>query len=116
VVVDEYSPAAALIDDLRKAGVTVTVTRTRDMTAACGQFYDSAMTGQLRHIDQPVLNLALAAARRRAVGTGGAWAWHRLNTESDITPLVSASLALWGVSAAGIKTRKRRGTGRVVVY
>lgn len=115
VVLDEYSPAAALLDDLRKAGVTVTVTRSRDMTAACGQFYDSAMTGQLRHIDQPVLNLALAAARKRSVGTGGAWAWHRLNTESDITPLVSASLALWGVSATGITPKKRRGTGKVVV-
>jgi phage terminase large subunit-like protein len=115
VVVDEFSPAAALVDDLRRAGVTVTVTRSRDMTAACGRFYDSAMTGQLRHIDQPTLNLALAAARRRAVGTGGAWAWHRLNTESDITPLVAASLALWGVSAAGITTKKRRGSGRVVV-
>lgn len=115
VVVDEFSPAFALMDDLKKAGVTVTVTRTRDMTAACGQFYDAAMTGQVRHIDQPVLNLALASARKRNVGTGGAWAWHRLNTDSDITPLVSATLALWGVAATGITPKKRRGSGKVVV-
>ena len=118
LVIDEYSPAMVLADDLAKARVTVTVTRTRDMVAACGQLYAAAMSGRLRHLDQPLLNTALSVARKRTIGDGGGWAWHRKGVEDDITPLVSATLALWGVMADKGKVRRprrRSGSGRVVV-
>lgn len=116
LVIDEYSPAMVLADDLKKAKVVVTVTKTRDMVAACGSLYSGVMSGHVRHIDQPLLNASLSVARKRAVGDGGGWAWHRRDVEDDITPLVSATLALWGVGAdkSKVKRPKRRsgrGTG-----
>lgn len=115
IVVDEYSPAITLLDDMRAARLPVTVTRSKDMTTACGQFYDRAMTGQLRHIDQPILNSSLAVARKRAVGSGGGWAWNRRDGHADITPLVSATLAQWGLSATGVKRARKPSSGKVVV-
>lgn len=110
LVIDEYSPAMVLVDGLAKEKIAVTTTRTRDMVAACGQLYSSVMSGRVRHIDQPLLNTALSVARKRQVGDGGGWAWHRKGVEDDITPLVSATLALWGVGAdkAKVKRPKRR--------
>jgi hypothetical protein len=74
----------------------VRVINTRDVVAACGAFYDAAMADTLRHPDQPVLNEALAAARKRPLGD--AWAWHRKDTATDITPLVAVTFAAYGLS------------------
>jgi hypothetical protein len=113
LVIDEYSPAMVLADDLKKAKVVVTVTKTRDMVAACGQLYSDVMSARVRHIDQPLLNTALSVARKRAVGDGGGWAWHRKDVESDITPLVSATLARWGAMAPKTKVKRpKRRSGR----
>lgn len=64
------------------------------------------MSGTLRHLDDPALNTALAAARKRALGAGGAWAWHRKDS-TDITPLVAVTLALWGLTATSIAQAKK---------
>lgn len=63
------------------------------MAHACGTFYDLAIDLRLRHLDQPVLNSALGAARKRNLGD--AWAWHRRDL-TDISPLVACTLALFG--------------------
>lgn len=114
VVIDGASPAAAIIDDLKKAKVKVTTSSARDMAAACGQFYSGAYEAWLRHTNQPQVNAALSFARKRALGD--AWAWNRKNAASDITPLVACTLALWGAQSSTVKTPTRRaGNGRVVV-
>lgn len=105
VVVDGASPAASIIDDLTSRGVVVTTSGARDMAAACGTLYDGAMEGWLHHIDQPQLNAALAAARRRPLGD--AWAWNRKSATSDITPLVAATLALWGAQSESVAHAKK---------
>lgn len=64
-----------------------------DMAAACGQFYDQVMSGDLVHTGQPHLDAALAGARKRSMLNGAAWGWNRKSTSTDITPLVAASLA-----------------------
>lgn len=118
LVIDEQSPAMVLADALAAERIRVTTTRTRDMVAACGGLYSAVMSGRLRHIDQPLLNATLSMARRRLIGDGGGWAWHRRDVESDITPLVAATLALWGLSVdkGKVKRPKRRaGGGKVVV-
>lgn len=127
VVVDGASPAATLIPELEAAGVRVTATGPRDMAQACGWFYDGVVTGAARrkqeldgaktfgtdlggalvHTDQPQMNAALDAARRRDLS--GAWAWNRKSAASDITPLVAGTLALWGARASDVKRPKRRG-------
>lgn len=97
VVVDPSGPAGSLIPDLEAAGVTVSTTSAREMAQACGAFYDTAVDRRLRHLDQPLLNSALGAARKRTLGD--AWAWHRRDL-TDISPLVACTLALYGHTTA----------------
>lgn len=104
VVVDGASPASSLIGDLEARGVAVTVTTYRDMQRACGQFFDAAMESTLRHIGQPQLNVSLSSARKRSLGD--AWAWNRKNAASDITPVVAATLALWGAQSDSVAQPK----------
>lgn len=103
VVIDSVGPASSLIEPLRARGVLVTTTNTTQVGQACGQFYDAAMEDDLRHLGQPQLTAALAAARKRNLRD--AWAWHRKDA-TDISPLVAATLAAWGVRAEGIAVPK----------
>lgn len=100
VVIDGASPANSIVDDLKQAGINVSTTTAREMAGACGQFYDGVMDAWLHHIDQPQLNLALSVARKRSLGD--AWAWNRKNAASDITPIVAATLALWGAQSSAV--------------
>ena len=98
VVVDPASPAGSLLTDLASLGVKTEAIGTRDYGAACGQFYDAVIAGHVAHLDQPVLNSAVASARRRALGD--AWAWAR-RVGGDVSPLVAVTLARWGLVKAG---------------
>lgn len=103
VVIDAKSPAASLVEDLQRLKVRrIVQTGADDMAVACGEFFRLAMEDGLRHIDQPQLNISLASARKRALGDR--WAWNRKTVDADITPIVAATLAAWGV-----KTNKVRG-------
>ena len=104
VVIDASGPAGSLIEPLRARGVLVTTTSAQQMAQACGGLYDAAMADGMRHIDQPQLNTALAAARKRSLGD--AWAWHRKDS-TDISPLVAVTLALWGLTSTSIATAKK---------
>jgi len=111
VVIDAASNANTLIDPLRQFGVTVTVTNARQMSVACGMFYDAVMEQTMRHLDQPLLNSALSAARKRPIGDGG-WGWSRKNSESDITPVTASTLALWGLLSDEIEQKPRVRSGK----
>lgn len=111
VVVDGKGPAASLIPQLEAEGVPLVITGAQDMAQACAQFFDATVQGRLRHIDQVVLNAALAGARKRPLGD--AWAWHRQNAASDITPLVAVTLALFGHGQASVRKPK---SGRAVFF
>jgi len=108
VVIDGADPAVSLVDEFKKAGITVTVTTTRQVSSACGQLYDSVIdTRDVRHIDQPQLNVALSLARKKKLGIG--WVWDPLNSPGDITPTTSMTSALWGARSTNVK---RAGRGR----
>lgn len=111
VVIDGRSPAATWIDTLRQRGVTVTVTTATQMARACGQFYDACMDDGVRHLDQPALNVALSVARKRPIGDGG-WGWSRKDSDSDITALVGATLALWGLTSSEIAEQPKVKSGK----
>lgn len=110
VVIDGASAAASIVDALLARKIKVTTTGARDMAQSCGSFYDGAMEGWVRHTDQPQVNGALGAARKRPLGD--AWAWNRKNAASDITALVACTLALWGAQSSTVKKPSRSGTGR----
>ncbi len=116
VVLDGGSPAAAtLADEFEKQGIKVTTTTTRDLVAACSQFYVGVMEDTLRHTDQPQVNVALSQAGRKPVGDG--WIWNRKSVDSDITAVIAGTLALWGAQTTTVKkpTHKRRTDGRRAV-
>lgn len=107
VAIDAISPAAGLVEELEQRGVRVTLLQTRQYAQACGAFYDGVIEAQLVHTDQPQVNVALAGASKRPLGDS--WAWNRRQATSDITPVVSGTLALWGARAAKV-TKPRRGS------
>jgi len=98
VVLDPASPAGSLLLELAAAGVATTVVNTREYGQACGAFFDAVVAGAVAHLDQPVLNTAVAAARKRVLGDSYAWA---RKTGGDISPLVAVTLAAWGLQKAG---------------
>jgi phage terminase large subunit-like protein len=98
VVVDPASPAGSLLIDLAARGIPTMTVNAREYAAACGMFYDAVVAAEVRHLDQPVLNTAVAAARKRVLGD--AWAWAR-KTGGDISPLVATTLAHYGLVKAG---------------
>lgn len=114
VVLDPGSPAGSLISELQEGGVEPLLTSTRDVGQACGAFYDAVRDDKLRHLDDPRLNLAVSSARKRPLGDSGAWAWHRKDSTTDITPLVAATLALHGFARLGPSVQPPRPRRMVV--
>lgn len=100
-VVDPASAAASLIPALEDEddglGVEMVKPKAREMAAACGQFYDAVTTQALTHFDDAPLATALAGAQKRDLGD--AWAWARRTVGVDISPLVAATEAAWGLGA-----------------
>lgn len=97
-VIDAGGPAGSLIEDLeRELGITVVSPKVREIGQACGQFYDAVTSQSLTHLDQAPMATALAGAQMRPLGD--AWAWARRSTGVDISPLVAATLAKWGLGA-----------------
>jgi hypothetical protein len=96
-ICDSRDAAASLVPDLTNLGVNVKTVNASEMAQACGRFFDSAEQRNLRHLHQPELVNALKGAAKRPLGD--AWAWDRKNSSVDITPLVAATLALWGVES-----------------
>jgi hypothetical protein len=92
-VVDSTGPAASLIPALEAAGLRVHAASPRDLINACGQFYDGVMERSFAIRRHPKLDAAAAGAGKRTVGD--AWAWTRKGS-GDTSPLVAATLALWG--------------------
>lgn len=113
LVVDVGSPAKAVVDDLVKLKLKLTLPRVADVGAACARFVEGVRLGQLRHTDQVQLAVALSVARKRVLGATDMWAWNRKNAESDITPLVAVTLALWGAQNSTVerpmKTQGKKG-------
>lgn len=104
---DEKGPAASMIPELRKRGVRVKPTTTDDMAQACGDFLDGVAKGLLRHSGDDAFESAIKAAAKRKLGDR--FAWSRVGSEGDITPLVAATLGYWRV-----RTRRQRAKPAVV--
>lgn len=99
VVIDKASPASAYIDELVQYGVNVITPTTAEYAAACGMFVSGVQprkgeVADIVHMDQIGLSSAVAGADKRKLADR--WAWDKANSASDITPLVAATLAVWG--------------------
>jgi hypothetical protein len=91
IVVDGYSPANSLVDRLETGGLPVTRYSLRDMTAACGIFYDAVLDDAIRIRPHSSLTAAIESAKRKQMASG--WLWSRTVETADLTPLFSSTLA-----------------------
>lgn len=99
IAVDGKSNAQDFINELVDAGVGKKAMRlmgAADVIAASSMFANAVGSGGITHNDQPALNDAVSAAQKRRIGSDGGYGFKSAN-ETDVTPLESASLALWGV-------------------
>ena len=85
--------------------VTLASSEGRDMAIACAGYFDAVMGATVRHTDQPQVNVSLSQAGKRPVGSG--WAWNKKAPDSDITPVASQTLALWGAQSDNVNKTTR---------
>jgi phage terminase large subunit-like protein len=65
---------------------------------ACSELEAAVREGALGHYGDEAVRVALDGAVKRPSEDGG-WSWARRSTATDISPLVSFSLCVWGVRA-----------------
>jgi hypothetical protein len=98
-VYDPRSPVISMIGDLERAYVPLIRVTAEQFTAACGQYFDAHKRHTVRYVaPQPEVDNAISAAAIREVGD--TWVLSRKKSDADISPLVSAVLALWGAHNA----------------
>jgi phage terminase large subunit-like protein len=93
VIVADALAAGTVADRLESVGVDVLRTGSAQMGRACADLVDQVSARSIGHRGQAVLDDTLAQAGRRILGDG--WAWSRRNSDTDISPLVAATLAAW---------------------
>lgn len=96
ILVDGNGPAGALVPELERAGLTLSIVNGAELPKACGSFYDHILSRRLRVRPNDVLDSAVSSASKRI--RGDAFIWQRSTLVADISPLVTATLAAWGVT------------------
>jgi len=109
VVLDPGSHAGSLAEPLEREGVTVDTVSVQKIAQACGMVIDAVTSKTLRHIGQPPLDAAVAAAGVRTISRD-AWAW----SGQGIAPLSAVTLAMWGY-ATGDRTSAYEERGLVTL-
>ena len=112
IVIDNASPAAALVPELKRRGKNVVLTTAGDMVKACGLVVDKAAAGTLTHGGQEAVTDALLGAKKRLIRDAGGWGWDRRDGTVQIHPIVSFTLALLGALTARKPGRGRESTRR----
>lgn len=93
IVCAARSPAASLVAKLADRGVDVTELDEAEHAKACGDLVDGVTEKSFRHLGTREMRSALKGAVQR-VRDDGSWTWSRKNSNTDISPLVAATLAL----------------------
>jgi phage terminase large subunit-like protein len=86
-------PASTVVDALGPQDWVRTLTP-RELTTACAAALDAVTGRAVHHRGEQPLDAAAAGAARRTVGDG--WVWGRRTSAADVSPLIAASVALFG--------------------
>lgn len=111
VVVDQASPAASLVPELKNRKCLVVTTGAAQMAQACGLLENRIASDSLTHGGQKPVTEAILGARRRPIRDAGGWGLDRSDPTSSIYPIVAATLALFGATSY----KRSKGAGRVLV-
>jgi hypothetical protein len=95
VVCDATGPAGSLVHLIEALDVHVECVSAGDYAKAFGAILDAVDERSVRHLGGADLRSAVKGASKRPLGDG-AFGWGRRNSTVDISPLVAATLALWG--------------------
>lgn len=87
------APVSSLRDAAEVAGLPITDWSGPDQGRGTGMFYDLVRNFELRHLAQPVLDVAAATAAMRPAGD--AWMWDLRKSQTDVAPLIAATGAVW---------------------
>jgi hypothetical protein len=105
-IVEVSGPAGMLAEQLVQRGVDVRKIRGPEVAHASAEVYTRVLDGQLEvrntvcpHCGLVAVSEAVRGAMRQPQGDG--WRWSRKKSSVDISPLVAASLAVWGQTTAG---------------
>lgn len=101
VTLDAIGPAGALLPAFKERGIGTEVVSMTQYGQACAMFKNAVDDGEMFHKGQTGLTAALESGRKRPLGDAGLWGWHRRDT-TDITPLVAATLAVFGFSRGAV--------------
>lgn len=111
VGVDAGSPAKALLEEFREAGIRVITPKVADLGGACAVLLSGVIAGEIRHTKQSHLTAAVQVASTRRLGDTGMWVWSRKTEQSDVTPIQAVTLALWVAQLEKIYKRPLRQRG-----
>jgi hypothetical protein len=103
-LMDASGPARALLTDLARVGIEPVLLPSRDLGAACGAMLVAATSAngdRLRHLGQFAMLEAIKAARKRDIVD--TWVWSRRSSEEDISPLMAATMALYGLAVYDVQ-------------
>ena len=93
-VIDKRAAAGTLVTELTNAGIPIEWLQANQVSHASGLIFDAFKEGDLRHYGQTELKDAIAGCDKRNLSES--WAFDRINSGVDISPLMAASFALWG--------------------
>lgn len=96
------APATEFIPLLTEQGLTVFEVGGTWLGASAGQLRDKVRDKRLRHLDQPLLNMAVAGGVTRKLGD--IRVWDRVGSVVDIAPLIAAGNAVFAVEMATDET------------
>lgn len=93
---DRRSGLGGIIDEIRHTGRDVYEVNAGDVASAAGLLYDltAGDTAGIVHDEQPELDDAVPASRRRPLGADGAWTFSKLESAVDVAPLGGVALAV----------------------
>ncbi|MEU0040236.1 hypothetical protein [Streptomyces sp. NPDC006333] len=111
LVIDPAGPAGSLEKRLLEKGFSMEkelpadkwrlhFMGSREYAQACGALADDIANGQLRHIGQGPLDVAVDGVQTRPLAE--AWAWSRPKSGAPIAPLVAVTLARHGHATFGV--------------
>ena len=99
VIVDTGGPAAGMHFILEQRGIEVIPFAAKDVAISAACFYDNVRSGVVTHMNDYRLNDAVRSVTKRPIGER--WAFARKGNV-DISPLVAASFAVWGIDSGNI--------------
>lgn len=108
VVIDKGQQAGSFVSKLEDEKIEILSPSQREYAQACGEFGSKVVvpTGHKRtlvHINQHDLTSAVSGVTKRE--SADMWAWSKRGASVDISPLVAATLAVWGLQKNGSKPK-----------